>query len=197
MEVREALQKRRSIRKYKSDMVPQDKLEKIIEAGTYAATGMGKQSPIIDAVSKEQLEELLHAAMSGPSACNRTPWDFYVVTDPEVLKKLREAAKFSKITAPAAIVVCGNLSKALPMQYASYWIQDCSAATENILLAATELGLGSLWCGVHPQKHAEKRIADILGLTNKQIPLNIVYIGHPAEEPEPRDQYKEKNVHWI
>ena len=147
--------------------------------------------------SLEQLEELLHAAMSGPSACNRTPWDFYVVTDPEVLKKLREAAKFSKITAPAAIVVCGNLSKALPMQYASYWIQDCSAATENILLAATELGLGSLWCGVHPQKHAEKRIADILGLTNKQIPLNIVYIGHPAEEPEPRDQYKEKNVHWI
>ena len=71
------------------------------------------------------------------------------------------------------------------------------AATENILLAATELGLGSLWCGIHPQKHAEKRIADILGLTNKQIPLNIVYIGHPAEEPEPRDQYKEKNVHWI
>jgi hypothetical protein len=168
MEVREALQKRRSIRKYTED-----------------------------AVSKEQLDELLHAAMSGPSACNRTPWDFYVVTDPEVLKKLREAAKFSKITAPAAIVVCGNLSKALPMQYASYWIQDCSAATENILLAATELGLGSLWCGVHPQKHAEKRIADILGLTNKQIPLNIVYIGHPAEEPEPRDQYKEENIHWI
>ena len=93
MEVREALQKRRSIRKYTED-----------------------------AVSKEQLDELLHAAMSGPSACNRTPWDFYVVTDPEVLKKLREAAKFSKITAPAAIVVCGNLSKALPMQYASYWI---------------------------------------------------------------------------
>ena len=108
MEVREALQKRRSIRKYTED-----------------------------AVSKEQLEELLHAAMSGPSACNRTPWDFYVVTDPEVLKKLREAAKFSKITAPAAIVVCGNLSKALPMQYASYWIQDCSAATENSLRAAT------------------------------------------------------------
>ena len=103
MEVREALQKRRSIRKYTED-----------------------------AVSKEQLDELLHAAMSGPSACNRTPWDFYVVTDPEVLKKLREAAKFSKITAPAAIVVCGNLSKALPMQYASYWIQDCSAATEKI-----------------------------------------------------------------
>ena len=83
MEVREALQKRRSIRKYTED-----------------------------AVSKEQLEELLHAAMSGPSACNRTPWDFYVVTDPEVLKKLREAAKFSKITAPAAIVeICQRHSR--------------------------------------------------------------------------------------
>ena len=88
MEVREALQKRRSIRKYTED-----------------------------AVSKEQLEELLHAAMSGPSACNRTPWDFYVVTDPEVLKKLREAAKFSKITAPAAIV---RLLSALTMTKHGY-----------------------------------------------------------------------------
>lgn len=167
MEVREALQKRRSIRKYTED-----------------------------AVSKEQLDELLHAAMSAECLQQNT-MGFLCGDGSEVLKKLREAAKFSKITAPAAIVVCGNLSKALPMQYASYWIQDCSAATENILLAATELGLGSLWCGVHPQKHAEKRIADILGLTNKQIPLNIVYIGHPAEEPEPRDQYKEKNVHWV
>ena len=100
MEVREALQKRRSIRKYTED-----------------------------AVSKEQIEELLHAAMSGPSACNRTPWDFYVVTDPEVLKKLREAAKFSKITAPAAIVVCGNLSKALPMQCCNRKYSACSDRT--------------------------------------------------------------------
>lgn len=168
MEVREALQKRRSIRKYTED-----------------------------AVSKEQLDELLHAAMSGPSACNRTPWDFYVVTDPEVLKKLREAAKFSKITAPAAH--CGMWKFVKGTSDAVRFLLDSGlqCCNRKYSACATELGLGSLWCGVHPQKHAEKRIADILGLTNKQIPLNIVYIGHPAEEPEPRDQYKEKNVHWI
>ena len=161
MEVREALQKRRSIRKYTED-----------------------------AVSKEQLDELLHAAMSGPSACNRTPWDFYVVTDPEVLKKLREAAKFSKITAPAAIVVCGNLSKALPMQYASYWIQDCSAATENILLAATELGLGTVWVCYFKPDVLRKEFT----LPDNLEPINILVIGYSDEEPADRNRFEAQRI---
>lgn len=150
-----------------------------------------------EAVSKEEIDILMHAAMSGPSSCNKMPWDFYVVSDETMLEKLRNATQYSNIKAPLAIVVCGNLSRALPMQLAPFWIQDCSAATENILLAATDMGLGTVWCGIHPQKRAEKRVSEALGLTEKQIPLNIIYVGHPDETKESRDQYKEKSVHYI
>lgn len=115
----------------------------------------------------------------------------------EVLLKRRSVRKFTKMQAPLAIVVCGNLSHALPMQLADYWIQDCSAATENILLRVTDLGLGAVWCGIHPQKRAEQKVAEILGISKKEIPLNIILIGHPAEEPEARDQYDEKRVHFV
>lgn len=168
MELQDVLQSRRSIRKYTEEPV-----------------------------SKEDIDVLMHAAMSGPSACNKTPWEFYVVTDEAVLEKLRNASRYSKIYAPLAIVVCGSLSRALPSQLAPYWIQDCSAATENILLAATDLGLGTVWCGIHPQKRAEERVREALGLTEKQIPLNIIYVGHPDQVQEPRDQYKETYIHYI
>ncbi|MBQ6876932.1 MAG: nitroreductase family protein [Oscillospiraceae bacterium] len=168
MELKNALLKRRSIRKFTDE-----------------------------AVSENDISELLHAAMSGPSACNRTPWEFYVVTNPEVLEKLRKAARYSKITSPLAIVVCGNLSKALPLQLSPFWIQDCSAATENILLRSTDLGLGAVWCGVHPMKTAEKNVREALSLPEKIVPLNIIHIGHPAEEPEARDQFSEKKIHYI
>lgn len=168
MELKDALLRRRSVRKFTEEPV-----------------------------SEEMIEELLHAAMSGPSACNRKPWDFYVITKEEVLGKLKGASKFTKFDSKLAIVVCGNLLRALPLKMASYWIQDCSAATENILLRATDLGLGAVWCGIHPQKQSEKKVAEILGLGSTQIPLNIIFIGHPAEEPEARDQYEEKCVHYV
>ena len=168
MELQEVLQKRRSIRKFTQE-----------------------------GVSKEDIELLLRAAMSGPSACNKTPWEFYVVTNPDMLDKLHGVTRFTKIDAPLAIIVCGNLSRALPLQLESYWVHDCSAASENILLAATDLGLGSVWCGIHPQKRAEKKVREILGLGDKLVPLNIIYIGHPDQIQEPRDQYQEKYVHYF
>ena len=168
MELNEVLLKRRSIRKFTDEPV-----------------------------SEEDVLKLLHAGMSGPSACNRTPWEFFVVTNPEILEKLRKSARYSKIKAPLAIVVCGNLSKALPLQLSPFWIQDCSAATENILLKATDLGLGAVWCGIHPMKTSEKKVSEALSLSEKLVPLNIIHIGHPAEFPEPRDQFNEKKVHYI
>ena len=168
MELNEVLLKRRSIRKFTDEPV-----------------------------SEEDVLKLLHAGMSGPSACNRTPWEFFVVTNPEVLEKLRKATRFSRMTSPLAIVVCGNLLKSLPLELSSFWIQDCSAATENILLEATDLGLGAVWCGVHPIKTPEKKVSEALGLSGNLIPLNIIRIGHPAEEPEARDQYNEKKVHYV
>ena len=168
MEVREALQRRRSVRKFTQQAVPE-----------------------------EMIDALLHAAMSAPSACNRQPWEFYVVTQPESLEKLRKASRFTNYAATLAIIVVGSLSRALPQQLGEYWIQDCSAATENILLQATELGLGSVWCGIYPQKRCQQRVSELLGLGEKQIPLNVIFLGFPAETPEPRDQYKESNVHWV
>ena len=141
MELKEVLLKRRSIRKFTEEPV-----------------------------SDERIEELLHAAMSGPSACNRKPWEFYVVTNEQVLEELRSSTMFSKIAAKLAIIVCGDLSRALPMGMSEYWIQDCSAATEKILLRATDLGLGAVWCGVYPQKRGEKKVREILKLSEKQIP---------------------------
>lgn len=168
MELKEVLLKRRSVRKFTDEPV-----------------------------SDEMINELLHAAMSGPSACNKRPWEFYVITNEQKLNELKSASRFTPYTSKLAIVVCGNLSHALPLKMAEYWIQDCSAATENILLRATDLGMGTVWCGIHPQKKAEERVQKILEIPNKQIPLNIIFIGHPAEEPEARDQYDEKRVHYI
>lgn len=168
MEVKDALLKRRSIRKY-----------------------LDKE------VSDEIIEELLHAAMSGPSACNRRPWIFYVIKDQDKLNELRKASRFSNMNAPLAIVVVGDLSRSLPLQLKDFWIQDCSAATENILLRATDLGLGSLWCGIYPQKRPVERVKEILGITNSDIPLNIIYIGYGDEEKESRDQYEKNRVKVI
>ena len=148
-------------------------------------------------VDEQMIEELLIAAMSGPSACNRCPWEFFVITNKDTLALLKESSRFTKMNAPLAIVVCGNLSRALPVQLSAFWIQDCSAATENILLRATDLDLGAVWCGIHPQKRAEKRVKEILNLEDKLIPLNIIWIGHPAEAPDPRAQYDSKRVHYI
>ena len=168
MELKEVLLKRRSVRKFKED-----------------------------SVADEMIEELLHAAMSGPSACNKKPWDFYVITNPQKLEELKVSSMFTKMSSPLAVVVCGDLSRALPLKMAEYWIQDCSAATENILLRATDLGLGAVWCGIYPQKKAIEKVRKILEIPKSQIPLNLIFIGHPAEEPEARDQYEEKRVHYI
>lgn len=148
-------------------------------------------------VSDELIDELLHSAMSGPSACNRCPWEFFVITKEDILSELKEASRFTKIDAPLAIVVCGNLDNALPKTMSEYWIQDCSAATENILLSATSLGLGSLWCGIYPQHKAITCVKKTLNLSDNLIPLNIIYIGYPALELEPRDQYDSEKVHFI
>lgn len=168
MELKEVLLKRRSIRKFTPEPV-----------------------------SDEYINELMHAAMSGPSACNKKPWEFYVVSNKEKLDQLKSATRFTKIDGTLAIVVCGNLKEALPAQFAEYWIQDCSAATENILLRVTDLGLGAVWCGVYPQTKGEENVRDCLGLEEHLIPLNVIFIGHPAEEPDARDQYDEERVHYL
>ena len=150
-----------------------------------------------DKIDDETIHKLLYFAMCAPSACNKKPWEFYVIKDEEKLAEVKKASPFSNHNAPLAIVVAGNTRKALPMQLASYWIQDCSSAITHILLEATNLGLGSLWCGLHPQKRPVERVRKLLDEGEHIVPLGLILLGYPAETPEPRSQYDEKKVHII
>ena len=160
--------KRRSVRKFKKEPVPM-----------------------------ELIDSLLEAAMAAPSACNRKPVDFYVITDEGKLKEISKAGLFTRMEAPLIIVVVGNLGRALPMQMADYWIHDAAAASENILLQATTLGLGSCWCGVHPQKRVMEKVSEALGLSGKEIPFSMIKIGYPDEFPEAHSGYDKKRVKFI
>lgn len=143
-------------------------------------------------VAPEQVKKILEAAMAAPSANNRKPWHFMVITDRAKLNQLAENHPYGKMLAQATlcIAVCGD-----PKISDRFWVQDCCAATENILLAATGFGLGSVWMGVHPNPEREKTIAEVLGVPADFNVLNLIAIGHPAEQREPRTQYDESRVH--
>jgi nitroreductase len=143
-------------------------------------------------VGEGDVKALLEAAMAAPSASNRKPWQFVVVTERQTLDALAEAHPHGKMLfeAPLCISVCGDLT-----ERETYWVQDCSAATENLLLAVTSLGLGAVWLGVYPKDDRVVAVREILGLPETITPLNLVSIGHPAEEREARTQYDEARVH--
>lgn len=147
-------------------------------------------------VDKDSIIALLKAATAAPTACNRQPWEFIVVTEKEILNELRSKLYAGKYNAPVAIVVCGNMDLAFPGPCKDFWIQDCSAAIENMLLAATALGLGSVWIGLYPLPSNLPPIYKILDIPEEVIPLGVVYVGYPAEEKEARTQYDEKRVYW-
>ena len=147
-------------------------------------------------ISKEMLEELLKVGMSAPTAMNAQPWEFVVVTDPVILQKFRNALMFAKQNYTAMICVCGSTRVQKNKAGDRFWVQDCSAATENILLAATSLGLGSVWIGVHPIRPLIMQVKAILNIPDDVTPLNLIGLGYPAEEKDPRTQYEESRVHW-
>ncbi len=147
-------------------------------------------------VEKEKIDQLLKAAMAAPSAMNIKPWEFIVLTDPDLLDDVRSALMFGRFNAPVGIAVCGNTSFFKHPMAEKFWVQDCCAATQNILIAAVELGLGSVWLGVHPIFNFTKRISKILELPDHVKPLNVIYIGYPADDKPPRTQYDPKRVHW-
>ncbi|MBN1261562.1 MAG: nitroreductase family protein [Anaerolineae bacterium] len=146
-------------------------------------------------VPDEILTTLLRAGMAAPSACNSQPWEFIVVTDPHILTALRERLLTARYNAPAAIVVCSNLKIAANAAARRFWIQDCSAAIENILIAATGMALGSVWIGLHPLPIV-KRVQQILDIPEEVTPLGMVYVGYPDEEKEPGSKYDARRVHW-
>ncbi|MFO8087100.1 MAG: nitroreductase family protein [Bacteroidales bacterium] len=149
-------------------------------------------------VSKDQLETLVRAGMAAPTAVNRQPWTFYVVTRRETLDALGEQLPYAKmlLQAQAAIVVCGDMDKAGNLKDKGYWVQDCSAATENILLAAESIGLGAVWTASYPYDDRTKAVVKELDLPDKHIPLNVIPIGYPTGEDKPKNKWKPENIFW-
>lgn len=148
-------------------------------------------------VTPAQVEVLLQAAMAAPSAGNRRPWHFVVVTALDTLTRLADSTPYAGMLrrAPLCIVPCGDPSLAIPDR-PDYWVQDLSAATENILLAATGLGLGAVWCGVYPIAERVAAARSALAVPESVVPFCYVGVGHPAERPEPRTQYDAARVHF-
>src|ERR1039457_7080434 len=140
--------------------------------------------------SEPVLTRLLEAAMAAPSAMTKDPWRFVVVRNKETLTKLAALHPGAAMLAYAsvAIVVCGDLDAAFERQI-SYLLQDCSAAIENLLLAAHAQGLGACWVGIHPGEPLIKRVKELLSLPASFVPVAAVSLGQPGEQPAPRTRY--------
>jgi len=146
-------------------------------------------------VSDEIVKELLEAGMSAPSAGNEQPWHFVAITDHKILDEIPKIHPHSGMLkeAPLAILICGDESL---QKYQGYWVQDCSAATENILIAANAIGLGGVWLGVYPIEDRVVGIRKLLGMPEKVIPFALLSIGYPAEQKPPANRYDESRVHY-
>ncbi|BCS89267.1 nitroreductase family protein [Pseudodesulfovibrio sediminis] len=166
MEVMEALRTRRSIRKY------EDK-----------------------PVSDELIHEILDAAMMAPSAGNAQPWRFIVVTDRAILDSIADLHPYVSMVkqAPLGIIVCADLNEE---KYPGYWVQDCSAAMENMLLAIHGLGLGAVWTGIHPIEDRVAAFRAKFKLPDHVIPLGFAPIGWPAQTVKSESRFKQDRIHY-
>lgn len=146
------------------------------------------------AITDEQLRVLLGAAMTAPSAGNAQPWQFVIVTDRDLLDAVPGFSQYAAMArkAPMGILVCGDTSLE---KYPGYWVQDCAAATQNLLLAARGLGLGAVWTGVHPMEDRKAGFRKLLGLPEHVIPLSFVVIGQAGHEQKHQDRYNADRVH--
>jgi nitroreductase len=161
----EAILTRRSIRKYTARAVPDD-----------------------------VVVELLGAAMAAPSAGNQQPWQFIVVRDRGLLESIATASPYAGMVggAQVAVVVCGDLSLE---EKPGFWVQDCSAATENLLIAANAAGLGAVWLGFYPREERVAFLRKLLNVPEHVVPFAVVPIGYPAEHPGPANRFKPERIH--
>ena len=166
MDAMDAILSRRSIRKYTPEEVP-------------------------DTV----IQELLEAAMAAPSASNQQPWQFMVIRDRRVLDQIPGCHPYSAMVKEATVVilVCGDLKLETSK---GFWAQDCSAATENLLLAAHARGLGAVWLGVYPREDRVKGLRKLLNLPDHVVPLALVPVGFPAEKKPRAGRYNAARVHY-
>ena len=148
-------------------------------------------------VEQEKIDIMLKAAMAAPTAVNLQPWHFIVITDKKTIGLLSGK---QPTNAPLLIAMCGDTDKTtMPdgkMKLPDFWVQDVSAATENLLLAAHALGLGAVWTGVYPAMERVAEVANVLNCPQNIVPVAVVRVGYPDEAPEPKDKFKEENISY-
>jgi len=147
-------------------------------------------------VTEAQITRMLEAAMAAPSAMSKDPWRFIVIEEPKTLEILPQHLPGGSMlkTAAAAIVVCGDLDAAFERNI-SYLLQDCSAAIENLLICAHGLSLGACWVGVHPDEKSIQSLKQLFSLPNSVVPIAVIALGVPGEDPGSRTRYKASLVH--
>ena len=147
-------------------------------------------------IPEADIESMLEAAMEAPSACNCRPWEFFVVQNPEVKAKLRAVHPFAGMleTASLAIVVCA-LPEAQTDVCEGFWPLDCGAAVENLLLQAAAMGYGACWCGCWPLEDRAAAVRDVIGA--KSVPMALIAVGVPDEDPQARGFYQADKVTWL
>lgn len=148
-------------------------------------------------IEQEKIDIMLKAAMAAPTAVNMQPWHFIVIDDKKTIDLLSGQ---QPTNAPLLIAVCGDTNKTtMPDgkgKLPDFWIQDVSAATENLLLAAHALGLGAVWTGVYPVMERTAEIANVLNCPNNIVPVAVVRIGYPDESPQPKNKFNEENISY-
>jgi nitroreductase len=167
MEAYDAILTRRSVRKYTDKPIDEATMEQLIRAGMYA-----------------------------PSARNARPWHFIAVRDRETISAIEKGQPQLAMMkqAAAVIAVCGDPA-AVTSKYKDYYIQDCTAATENILLAAHALGLGAVWCGCHPKPDVKEIVSKALSIPPEIVPFSLIALGYPAETPKQPQRWEKKKYH--
>lgn len=143
-------------------------------------------------VEKEKIDWMLRAGMAAPSGRDLRPWEFVVITDRAALDSMAAALPYAKMLTQArqAIVVCGDSTRS------SYWYLDCSAATQNILLAAESLGLGAVWTAAYPYEDRMQVVRKFTALPDNILPLCVIPFGYPATSEQPKQKFDEKKIHY-
>jgi nitroreductase len=146
-------------------------------------------------IKDDDIKTIINAAMMAPSAGNARPWHFIVIKDTNTLSKIKNINPYAKMAdnAKAAILICGDISLE---KHPGFWVQDCSAATQNLLLAAHGLGMGSVWTGVYPIEERVKGFKELFNLPENIIPLSLSLLGYPEKIPESGSRFEEKKIHY-
>jgi nitroreductase len=166
MEVLQAINTRRSIRKYKSDEI-----------------------------KETEIKEILNAAMHAPSAGNQQSWEFIVVTDREKLKEIASVKQYAKMAAgaPLALIICARTTN---LAHPNFYEQDCSAATQNALLAAHGLGIGAVWVGINYDKNEDKSFRELFNIPDDINPVSCIIFGYPDEVKEPAERFDKNKIKY-